>query len=112
MENISRAFEWIAVGVLILAFVVALGGAAGALLRRASLQATYGRWRAIFGRGLLVSLEILVAADLIRTVAVEPTLENIAVLGLIVVIRILLSFSLDVEIDGVLPWRKGPTEHS
>jgi uncharacterized membrane protein len=47
-----------------------------------------------------------VAADLIRTVAVEPTLENIAVLGLIVVVRTLLSFSLDIEIDGVLPWRK------
>jgi uncharacterized membrane protein len=54
-----------------------------------------------------VSLEILVAADLIRTVAVQPTLENIAVLGLIVVVRVLLSFSLDIEIDGVLPWRKG-----
>jgi uncharacterized membrane protein len=53
-----------------------------------------------------VSLEILVAADLIRTVAVQPTLENIAVLGLIVVVRTILSFALDVEIDGVLPWRK------
>ena len=107
MENISRAFEWIAVGVLVLAFIAALAGGAYDLLHRASLKATYGRWRAIFGRGILVSLEILVAADLIRTVAVEPTLENIAVLGLIVVIRVILSFSLDVEIDGVLPWRKG-----
>jgi uncharacterized membrane protein len=53
-----------------------------------------------------VGLEILVAADLIRTVAAEPTLENIAVLGLIVLVRTLLSFSLDIEIDGVLPWRK------
>jgi uncharacterized membrane protein len=78
MENISRAFEWIAVGELILAF----------------------------GRGVLVSLEILVAADLIRTVAVEPKLQNIGVLGLIVVVRTVLSFSLDIEIDGVLPWRK------
>lgn len=107
MENISRAFEWIAVGELILAFSIALVWAARDLLRRASWHATYSDWRAIFGRGILVGLEILVAADLIRTVAVEPTLENVGVLGLIVAVRILLSFSLEIEIDGVLPWRKG-----
>jgi uncharacterized membrane protein len=54
-----------------------------------------------------VGLEVLVVADLIRTVAVEPTLENVGVLGIIVVIRTLLSFALDVEIDGILPWRRG-----
>jgi uncharacterized membrane protein len=55
-----------------------------------------------------VGLEVLVAADLIRTVAVQPTIQNVAVaaIGLIVVVRILPSFALDVEIDGVLPWRK------
>jgi uncharacterized membrane protein len=106
MEKISRAFEWVAVGELIVAFVAALAGVAYYSVRGASLLATYHHWRAIFGRGLLVALEILVAADLIRTVAVEPTLENIGVLGLIVVVRTVLSFSLDVEIDGVLPWRK------
>jgi uncharacterized membrane protein len=51
-------------------------------------------------------VEILVAADLIRTVAVDPTLESVSVLGLIVVIRTVLSFSLEVEIDGVAPWRR------
>jgi uncharacterized membrane protein len=106
MDNISRAFEWIAVGVLVLAFLAALAGVAYELRRGTSLLDTYHQWRAIFGRGLLVGLEILVAADLIRTVAVEPTLENIGVLGLIVVVRTVLSFSLDIEIDGVLPWRK------
>ena len=107
MENISRAFEWIAVGELVLVFIAAAVGVVYDLRRGASPLATYHHWRAIFGRGLLVSLEILVAADLIRTVAVEPTLENIAVLGLIVVVRTMLSFALDVEIDGVLPWRRG-----
>jgi len=107
MENISRALEWIAVGELLLAFLVALVGVARDLLRGASPHAAYHSWKAIFGRGILVSLEILIAADLIRTIAVQPTLENIGALGLIVVVRILLSFSLDVEIDGVLPWRKG-----
>jgi uncharacterized membrane protein len=106
MENISRAFEWIAVAVLILAFFLTLLGIARDLRGGARPGAMYERGREIFGRGLLVSLEVLVAADLIRTVAVEPTLENIGVLGLIVVVRILLSFALDVEIDGVWPWRK------
>lgn len=55
---------------------------------------------------LLLSLEILVAGDLIRTVAVAPTLDNVVVLGLIVLIRTFLSFSLEIEIDGVPPWRK------
>jgi uncharacterized membrane protein len=106
MENISRAFEWIAVGVLILAFALTAVGVARDLLRGASAGATYHRGRKVFGRGILVGLEILVAADLIRTLAVQPTIENIGVLGVIVVIRILLGFALDVEIDGVLPWRK------
>jgi uncharacterized membrane protein len=107
MQHISRAFEWVAVGVLVLAFALAVLGAARDLYRGVTPTITYSNGRKIFGRGILVSLEILVAADLIRTVAVEPTLENIGVLGLIVGVRTLLSFSLDVEINGVLPWRRG-----
>ena len=49
------------------------------------------------------------AADLVRTVAVDPTLENVTVLGLIVIIRTVLSFSLEIEIEGVPPWRKATT---
>ena len=58
--------------------------------------------RESFGAVLLLALEVLVAADLILTVAVDQTLENVAVLGLIVLIRTILSFSLEVEIEGVL----------
>jgi uncharacterized membrane protein len=112
MEHISRAFEWVAVGVLILAFALALLGTIRDLGRRVTPTVTYRRGRKVFGRGVLVSLEILVAADLIRTVAVQPTLENIGVLALIVVVRTVLSFALDVEIDGVLPWRRGPARDS
>ena len=106
MTEISRAFEWIAVVVLILAFLLAVVAVTRDLVRREAASITYRRGRRIFGRGLLISLEILVAADLIRTVAVEPTLTNVGVLGVIVLVRTLLVFSLDVEIDGVLPWRK------
>jgi uncharacterized membrane protein len=60
----------------------------------------------------LLGLEVLVAADLIRTVAVDPSLENVATLGLIVLIRTFLSFSLDIEIDGRVPWRAAKTTPS
>ena len=69
--------------------------------------------RTVFARTILLGLEFLVAADIIRTVAVQPYLENVAVLGLIVLIRTFLSFSLEAEIDGQWPWSrasKGGTE--
>jgi uncharacterized membrane protein len=58
------------------------------------------------GRAILVGLELLVAADIIRTIAIEPTIQSAAVLGLIVVIRTFLSWSLEVEITGRWPWRR------
>ena len=72
------------------------------------LQARRLRWPTwpILVGAILLGLEILVAGDLIRTVAVAPTLDNVIVLGLIVLIRTFLSFSLEIEIDGVPPWRK------
>ena len=109
MEDISRAFEWIAVGAILVAFAVSLIVAARGLLAGAAVRDVYLRGREVFGRGILVSLEILVAADLIRTVAVQPTLANVGVLGLIVVVRTVLSFALDIEIEGVLPWRRRRT---
>jgi uncharacterized membrane protein len=72
-------------------------------------SAAYQRLRATFGGVILLGLEILVAADLVRTVAVSPTLQNVAILGVIVLIRTFLSFSLEIEIEGVPPWRRGPT---
>ena len=62
--------------------------------------------RRYFGRSILLGIEVLVAADLIRTVAVDPTMENVLVLGLIVLIRTFLSFSLEIELEGVVPWRR------
>lgn len=63
-------------------------------------------FRLAIGRTLLLALEILVAADIIRTVAVELTLENLLTLGLLVVIRTFLSWSLELEIDGHFPWQR------
>lgn len=61
-------------------------------------------------RCILLGLEVLIVADIVRTIIVDPTFESVAVLGIIVVIRILLSFSLEVEIDGVWPWRRRQLE--
>jgi uncharacterized membrane protein len=64
------------------------------------------------GRSMLLGLEILVAADIVRTVALEATLESIAILGLLVLIRTFLSWALDVEIEGRWPWQARATPES
>ena len=56
------------------------------------------------GQAILLGLEILIIGDIVRTIIVDPTIDNVAVLGLVVLIRIVLSFSLEVEIDGAWPW--------
>jgi uncharacterized membrane protein len=66
--------------------------------------------RSSLGRAILLGLEFLVAADIINTVAVQPTLGSVAVLAGIVVIRTFLSFSLETEIEGRLPWRRGAAQ--
>ena len=106
MDHVAQGFE--ALGVVILAvgviwsFVLAV--VAG---RRSGWSAkAYLVLRQAFGGTLLLGLEVLVAADLVRTIAVSPTLDNVLVLGLIVVIRTVLSFSLETEIEGVAPWRR------
>jgi uncharacterized membrane protein len=72
-----------------------------------TLHGAYPQLRRDLGRCILLGLEVLIIADIVRTIIVDSTLESVAVLGTIVVIRILLSFSLEAEIDGVWPWRRG-----
>jgi uncharacterized membrane protein len=104
MEQVARGVEVIGIATLVLGLVVALAQAARILIEGRPEEA-YRVVRTVFGRSILLGLEFLVAADIIRTVAVEPSLENVGVLGLIVLIRTFLSFSLEVEIDGRWPWR-------
>ena len=63
-------------------------------------------WRKNLGRVILLGLEVLIIADIIRTIVVDQTWENVAILGTIVLIRVVLSFSLEAEIDGVWPWNR------
>ena len=69
------------------------------------LENRYGQLKASLGRSLLLGLEILVAADIVRTVALEATLQSVLVLGLLVLIRTFLSWALVVEIEGRWPWQ-------
>jgi uncharacterized membrane protein len=75
------------------------------LIGRVPFNTAYRAYRRNLGRGLLLGLEILVAGDIIRTVAVAPTLENAIVLGIIVLIRTFLGWALEVEVNGRFPWQ-------
>jgi uncharacterized membrane protein len=110
MDDVAKVFEVVGVAVLSIGFVVGFVQAGIAFVRGEERSAIYRALRSFVGRTILLSLEILVAADLIRTVAVDPSLENVGSLALIVLIRTILSFSLDVEIEGRLPWRSRPSE--
>ena len=94
-------------GVVIIAAGAALGIALFArdLLRQERIETAYGRLRTFLGRSLLLGLEFLVAGDIIKTVAVEPTFDSVIVLAIIVLVRTVLSLSIDVEIDGRWPWQ-------
>lgn len=110
--DIARAVTRI---VEITGIVIIAGGAFGTLLRflfrglrqGAFTQEAVSGLRSNLGRVILLGLEFLVAADIINTVAVAPTLESVAVLAGIVAIRTFLSFSLEMEIEGRLPWQRG-----
>jgi uncharacterized membrane protein len=108
MKQVAQGFEVVAAALLALGLVwsIVLGARTWA---RAGGRNGYQALRESFGGVLLLGLEILVAADLIRTVAVSPTLQSVGVLGLIVLIRTFLSFSLQTEIEGVPPWRQALT---
>lgn len=112
MDDIAKGFEVVGVAVLVIGFAIGFVRAGIAFVRGADRAALYRALRSFVGRTILLSLEILVAADLIRTVAVDPSLENVGSLALIVLIRTILSFSLDIEIEGRVPWQRRPTSTS
>ncbi len=107
MLIVAQVFEVIAAAVLFIGLLWSVWISVRDYRRRRDGGLAYRAMRQSFGGAILLGLEILVAGDLIRTVAVAPTLDNVIVLGLIVLIRTFLSFSLEIEMDGVPPWRKG-----
>ena len=103
---VVNATELVGVAIITIGAFTTLGIFLFDLARREKLEKSMARVRSSLGRSILLGLEFLVAADIINTVVVELTLQNVASLGLIVLIRTLLSFSLETEIEGRFPWRR------
>jgi uncharacterized membrane protein len=112
MNDAVKAFEILGVLILVVGGLLALVGCVIELARGRVPSLVFDEVRARLGRAILLGLEILVIADIIRTIVVSPTLSSALTLGLIVVVRIALSFAIDVEVDGVAPWRKAATAAS
>lgn len=112
VEYAAVAIEVLAVVVIVATIAFATVTFAIGRLWNAPANATYSVYRARLGSGLLLGLEILVAADVIRTVAFEPTIESALVLGMLVLIRTFLSWSLVVEIEERWPWQAPRPENA
>lgn len=113
MEKIKQLIEWAATvievaTVLVIVLASVIGSARFLFHINQRLPNAFQEFKVRLGKMLMLSLEFLVAADIIRTVILEPTLINAAILGLLVVIRTFLSWSLSVEIEGHWPWQTGP----
>ncbi len=107
---IGLAIDVAGVIVILLAVILAGIGFARGLMRGLAYEVAYRSLRQSIGRGILLGLELLVAGDIIRTVAIEPTFTSVGVLAVIVLVRTFLSFSLEVELTGNWPWSRGRAE--
>ena len=105
METVVKAFEVVGVAILAIGAVVALVGAAVTATRGTRREA-YDQARHDIGRAILLGLEVLIIADIVQTITIDPTVESALTLALIVLVRIVLSFSLEIELEGTLPWRR------
>lgn len=108
LEHIGTAIDVVGVAAIVLGAVVATWIAVSSRLRTPGTP-IYEQYRRSLGRSILLGLEFLVAADIIKTVAVTPTFTSVGVLALIVLIRTFLSWSLQLEIDGRWPWQRRDT---
>jgi uncharacterized membrane protein len=107
VEGSAQAIEMLAVALIVVVIAVAtIHYVASYLGRRGEAPAAYEEYRRRVGRALLLTLEILVAADIVRTVALENTLRSIAGLALLVLVRTFLSWSLMLELEGRWPWQR------
>jgi len=107
---LRELIEVVVQGIEVLAVIIIVGGIVYSMVRypfhrRRQVANAYKPFKEMIGKTLLLGLEFLVAADIIRTVALSPTLQNVAILGVLVLIRTFLSWSIVVEIDGRWPWQ-------
>lgn len=105
VEASGKAVDAAGIAILLIGIVVASAVFLNALRARDAHEAAYRRYRRGLGRAILLGLELLVAADIIRTVAIEPTFRSVGVLAAIVAIRTFLSMALELETTGRFPWQ-------
>lgn len=105
MENVVKGFEITGVVVLAVGSIVALAHAA-TTLKRGEPHAAYETARRGIGRSIVLGLEVLIIADIVQTITIDPTVESAVALALVVLMRTFLSFSLEIELEGTLPWRR------
>jgi uncharacterized membrane protein len=110
LEMMTTAIEVCGIAIIVLGLLGASIAVLWQVLRGRSGAEAFGLYRSNLGRAILLGLEFLVAADIISTVAIEPTLQSLLILGGIVLIRTFLSFSLEVEIEGHWPWDRHKAE--
>lgn len=110
IEWLTRAVEIVGIGIIVIGAAISLLVFLRQMLRPRDRAGTIAAFRSDLGRSILLGLEFLVAADIINTVAIEPTLDSLAVLAGIVAIRTFLSWSLEVEIEGRWPWQRADAE--
>lgn len=110
MTAVEHWIEQIALGTEVAGVALVVGGLLFAALRNLRGAERFERLRRDVGRAILLGLEVLVAADIVRTVAFSPTMDSVAVLALIVAIRTFLSWSLALELDGRWPWQRAASK--
>ena len=110
MEHVVQGFEVVGVAILAIGSLVALVNASLPLVRGGRFA--YERARQNVGRAVLLGLEVLIIADIVETITIDPTAERALVLATIVLVRTFLSFSLEIELEGVVPWRRAATTGS
>ncbi|MGF1598709.1 MAG: DUF1622 domain-containing protein [Acidimicrobiales bacterium] len=106
VERVVVVVEAVGIATMVVGGVVAFVAAAPDLIRAGARQRGYETMRRTLGRAILLGVEFLIVGDIIRTVVVERTVEALIALGAVVLIRIILSWSLEVELDGTWPWRR------
>jgi len=107
MDAVVRLFETVGVAVLVIGSAIALVGG-GLLVIQGRRDVAYAEVRRNVGRSIILGLEILIIADIVLTVTIDQSLQSAATLGIIVLVRTFLSFSLEIELEGTLPWRRRP----
>jgi uncharacterized membrane protein len=111
ISDIVKVVEAVGAAIMILGALFALGRFILSGITSGSRDGSYETLRRQLGQSILLGLEVLIIGDIVRTIIVDPTIDSVAVLGIIVVIRIVLSFSLEVEMDGVWPWARWRTKN-